>query len=82
MNIQERMASCQLFTDHDANYPEEAAALARARQRGKALCYEINRLHPNDLEGRKTLMSQLFGGMGDNVWMELQFVWLMVRIQL
>ncbi|MNO69135.1 hypothetical protein D3C76_599840 [compost metagenome] len=31
MNIRERMASLQLFTDHDANYPEEAAELARAR---------------------------------------------------
>lgn len=64
MNIQERMESKQLFTDHDANYPEEAAALARARQRGKTLCYEINRLHPDDLEGRKVLMKQLFGSMG------------------
>ncbi|UPK41510.1 galactoside O-acetyltransferase [Paenibacillus pabuli] len=70
MNIQERMESKQLFTDHDANYPEEAAALARARQRGKTLCYEINRLHPDDLEGRKVLMKQLFGSMGENVWME------------
>jgi galactoside O-acetyltransferase len=70
MNIQERMASCQLFTDHDANYPEEAAALAAARQRGKALCYEINRLHPDDMAGRKALMKELFGGMGENVWME------------
>ncbi|RKP48956.1 galactoside O-acetyltransferase [Cohnella endophytica] len=70
MNIQERMKSCQLFTDHDSNYPEEAAALARARQRGKALCYEINRLHPDDLDGRKSLMKQLFGSMGENVWME------------
>lgn len=70
MNIQERMASVQLFTDHDANYPEEAAALASARQRGKAICYEINRLHPDDTEGRKALMNQLFGSIGENVWME------------
>lgn len=70
MNIQERMKNGQLFTDHDSNYPEEAAALARARQRGKALCYEINQLHPDDLDGRKLLMKQLFGSMGENVWME------------
>ncbi|MCG7378830.1 sugar O-acetyltransferase [Paenibacillus sp. ACRSA] len=70
MNIQERMASKQLFTDHDANYPKEAADLAKTRQRGKALCYEINNLHPDDVEMRKTLMKQLFGSMGENVWME------------
>lgn len=70
MNIQERMSRCQLFTDHDSNYPEEAAALARARQRGKALCYEINRLHPDDVEGRRALMEQLFASIGQNVWLE------------
>lgn len=70
MTIKERMACCQLFTDEDSNYPEEAAELARARQRGKVLCYEINRLHPDDIEGRSALMKQLFGSMGKNVWME------------
>jgi galactoside O-acetyltransferase len=40
--IKERMACCQLFTDHDDHYGEEAEELARARQRGKTLCYEIN----------------------------------------
>lgn len=70
MNIKERMASCQLFTDHDSNYPEEAAELACARQRGKALCYEINCLHPDDTKGRLALMRELFGSMGENVWME------------
>jgi galactoside O-acetyltransferase len=70
MNIRQRMASCQLFTDHDSNYPEEAAELAHARQRGKALCYEINRLHPDDMKKRLKLMKELFGSMGENVWME------------
>lgn len=64
MNIRERMASKQLFSDDDANYPKEAAELAKARQRGKALCYEINNLHPDDVEMRNTLMKQLFGSMG------------------
>ncbi|MDR0312354.1 MAG: sugar O-acetyltransferase [Treponema sp.] len=64
------MACCQLFTDHDGHYPQEAEELALARQRGKALCYEINRLHPDDLKGRFALMKQLFGTMGDHVWME------------
>ncbi|MWV42520.1 galactoside O-acetyltransferase [Paenibacillus sp. HJL G12] len=70
MNIQERMASKQLFTDHDANYPKEAAELEKARKRGKAICYEINNLHPDDVEMRQTLMKQLFGSIGENVWME------------
>lgn len=70
MNIRERMANCQLFTDDDPHYPEEAAELARARQRGKALCYEINRLHPDDTERRLALMKELFGSMGEHVWME------------
>lgn len=70
MNIRERMARCQLFTDHDANYPAEAEELARARQRGKAICYEINRLHPDDMERRLELMKELFGSMGENVWLE------------
>ena len=58
MNIRERMASCQLFTDYDSNYPEEAAELARARQRGKALCYEINCLHPDDMERAVSLVPE------------------------
>lgn len=70
MTIKERMAACQLFTDDDAHYPEEAAKLAAARQRGKALCWEINRLHPDELEKRSELLSQLFGSMGKNVWLE------------
>lgn len=70
MNIRERMASIQLFTDHDHNYPEEAAELAKARQRGKTLCYEINRLHPDDTETRLKLMKELFGSIGENVWLE------------
>ena len=70
MTIKERMACCQLFTDHDDHYPEEAEELARGRQRGKTLCYEINHLHPDDIKSRFTLMKQLFGAMGDHVWME------------
>lgn len=70
MNIRERMAACQLFTDHDPHYPEEAEELARARQRGKALCWEINRLHPDELEKREALMRELFGAMGEKCWME------------
>lgn len=70
MTIKERMACCQLFTDEDANYPEEAAELARARQRGKELCYKINLLHPNNIKRRAKLMKQLFGSLGDHVWME------------
>lgn len=70
MTIKERMASLQLFTDDDAHYPEEAAELEAARQRGKVLCWEINRLHPEDVETRTKLMKQLFGSMGDHCWME------------
>lgn len=70
MNIQERMANCQLFTDNDFHYPEEAAELACARQKGKALCYEINRLHPDDTKGRIMLMKELFRSLGENVWLE------------
>lgn len=70
MNISERMASVQLFTDHDVNYPEEAAKLARERQRGKALCFEINQLHPDETEKRSLLLKQLFGSIGENVWIE------------
>ena len=70
MTIKEHMACCQLFTDEDPHYPEEAAELERARQRGKTLCYEINRLHPDDVESRAKLMKQLLGSMGDQVWME------------
>ena len=39
MTIKERMAACQLFTDEDANYPEEAAELAAGRQKGKRRRY-------------------------------------------
>lgn len=70
MTIKERMAAGQLFTDHDSKYPDEAAELARARQKGKALCFEINQLHPEETDRRLTLMKELFGNVGDNVWME------------
>ena len=70
MTIKERMAACQLFTDDDANHPEEAAQLAAARQRGKALCWEINRLHPDDVEKRMELLKQLLGSMGEGCWLE------------
>ncbi|MGG0825071.1 sugar O-acetyltransferase [Paenibacillus turicensis] len=70
MNILDRMSSVQLFSDHDANYPEEAEKLARARQRGKALCFEINQLHPDETEKRSLLLKQLFGSIGENVWVE------------
>ncbi len=70
MTIRERMACCQLFTDEDPNYPEEAAELALARQRSKVLCYEINRLHPDAIHERTALMKKLFGQMGDSVWLE------------
>ena len=70
MTIKERMACCQLFADSDDNYPKEADELACARQRGKALCYEINNLHPDKVVERLALMKQLFGSMGDHVWME------------
>lgn len=70
MNISERMASVQLFTDHDVNYPEEASKLARERQRGKALCFEINQLHPDETEKRHVLLKQLLGSIGENVWIE------------
>lgn len=70
MNIRERMNACQLFTDDDAHYPEEAAELAAMRQKGKVLCFEINRLHPDDLEKRAELLRRLFGKMGEHVWLE------------
>ena len=70
MTIKERMAACQLFTDGDDHYPEEAAELEAARQRGKTLCWEINRLHPTEVEKRTELLGQLFGHMGKNIWLE------------
>ena len=70
MTIKERMAACQLFTDDDAHYPQEAAELAAARHRGKVLCWEINRLHPDEVEKRIELLRQLFGKMGKHVWVE------------
>ena len=70
MTIRERMAACQLFTDDDAHYPEEAAELEAARHRGKVLCWEINRLHPDETAKRKELLGQLFGKMGEHIWVE------------
>ena len=70
MTIQERMAACQLFTDDDAHYPEEAAALAAARHRGKVLCHQINHLHPDDIPQRQALLKQLFAASGEHVWLE------------
>ena len=51
---------------YDPDYEREIA-------KGKALCYEFNRLHPNDRAGQTEVLSRLLGRMGKDAIFTPQF---------
>ena len=63
MTQRERIANGLLFTDMGEGLPEE-------RLRGKELMYEFNHTRPSEIDKRMALMKQMFGKVGNDVWIE------------
>ncbi|MCC8170435.1 MAG: sugar O-acetyltransferase [Parabacteroides sp.] len=55
---------------YDANYDAE---LLRERAFCKACCYELNRLHPSQVEEREAIIRKLFGKTGKSFLIEQPF---------
>ncbi len=53
-------------------YDPRDEELDAARHHAKRMCYEFNKLHPNDVEGRLKAVKELFGN-GDDAWIEPPF---------
>src|SRR6201985_3821902 len=47
--------------------------LVRARDRARDLCQDLNATREADRDGRRRLLSELFGKGGDSVWMQPPF---------
>ncbi len=63
MTQRERIAAGMLYTDMGEGLPEE-------RMRGKELAYDFNATRPSEEEKRQQIMKQLFGKVGESVWIE------------
>jgi galactoside O-acetyltransferase len=63
MTQRERIANGLLFTDMCEGLPEE-------RLKGKELMYEFNHTRPSEIDKRMALMKQMFGKVGNDVWIE------------
>lgn len=63
MTQRERLAGGYLYTDMGEGMPEE-------RLRGKMLTFEFNHTSPAEPEKRVSLIRQLMGCVGKNVWIE------------
>jgi maltose O-acetyltransferase len=62
----EKMLSGEMY---DAEDPE----LAAERRRARDLCKSLNESHDNQQELRNRIIRELFGGAGDDVWIEPPF---------
>ncbi len=62
MTMEERKAKGLLWTDTEES--------AKAQQEARGLCYDFNRLRPEDTEKKMQLLSEIFGHLGQNVWIE------------
>lgn len=63
MTIRERMKAGKIYTDL-------GEGLAEDRLRGKELVYDFNHTRPSEEEKREDILRQLFGSIGENVWIE------------
>lgn len=63
MTIRERMKAGKIYTDLGEGLAEE-------RLRGKELVYDFNHTRPSEEEKREDILRQLFGSIGENVWIE------------
>src|SRR5829696_173150 len=62
----EKMLAGELYDPLDAE-------LARARERARDLCQELNATREMDQDARRTILKQLLGQGGDSVWMQPPF---------
>ncbi|MBS6195626.1 MAG: galactoside O-acetyltransferase [Clostridiales bacterium] len=62
MTMEERKAKGLLWTD------TEESAVAQTRARG--LCYDFNHLRPEQKEERVKMLPEIFGSVGEHVWIE------------
>ena len=62
----EKMLAGELYNPHD---PE----LARARERARDLCQDLNATRESQQAERRRILQELFGAAGDSVWMQPPF---------
>ncbi|WP_151993708.1 maltose acetyltransferase domain-containing protein [Buttiauxella massiliensis] len=63
MSVRRKMEIGELYTDHCEGLPEERLA-------GKELAYNYNLTRPSEEARRAELLTQLFGSVGENCWIE------------
>ena len=61
--IREKMKNGMLYVDIGEGLDEE-------RQQCKELCFDYNNTRPTDLKTRETILKQLLGSAGENIWFE------------
>ncbi|MGI5857307.1 MAG: sugar O-acetyltransferase [Candidatus Merdivicinus sp.] len=66
MTEKEKMLAGQLYD------PGEET-LCRERQKAKGLCFEFNRLHPDDRAAQTDILKRLLGGIGERFHLEAPF---------
>lgn len=64
--VRRRMASQELYLDEGPGLEE----LTDARLRGKELAREFNALETRDATNRRRVLEELFGSIGEGVWVE------------
>ena len=64
MTMEERKAKGLLWTD-----TEEAMA---AQRKARGLCYDFNHIHPSESDRRNAMLPDIFGEVGEDVWIEPQ----------
>lgn len=64
--VRRRMAAQELYLDEGPGLE----ALTEQRIRGKELVAEYNATSPRDVAGRRRLLEEIFGEVGDAVWVE------------
>lgn len=62
MTMEERKAKGMLWVD-----TQEAMDL---QKKARGLCFEFNHIHPSQAEKRNTMLPEIFGEVGEDVWVE------------
>ncbi|SHE26705.1 sugar O-acetyltransferase [Actinomyces glycerinitolerans] len=66
VEVRRRMAAQELYLDEGPGLE----ALTEQRIRGKELAAEYNATSPRDAAGRRRLLEEIFGEVGEHVWVE------------
>jgi galactoside O-acetyltransferase len=75
--VRRRMAEHELYRDVGAGLE----ALEEERVRGKELAYDFNVTRPRETGKREQLLKELFGAVGEHVWIEPRCTWRMAGIR-